>query len=1440
MLVVSLVVVAVAGAIIFAVHYFQANSLAYALAERAESLQKKDPPDFAGAANYLHRFLQMRPDDVEKRVELAKIYHKAADTPAKKIRSLELQFRAIAATKDAAVETSLRTTAIEILLELRRFDEAEKESKELLEADSDSAVGLRFLALSAFGVYQTTSKLDQRSDELEESLKDALDANKDDIELAVLYANFIRKNDITRAEEADDLVEEAAQVAISTAPGKAYLAHYYYLKQHYSLSVASEKLFAAETSAPDDLAVRLALGEYYLELGKSGSSESESHLHSALKYFQLILDENDPSNEFAHLGKGEVFLQKGDTKAAVKHWKTGSRILNDESFLLSTRLTDGLIAIGDLEAAETELKSVQQFVKRTGPLLSPNNRLELERSVEFLTAVLRGKQGRWVESAGLLTRVAQSPVAVTGDDLQVKAFTRLGEAYAQLQQLDRSIGAFEILVELNSDDPATRFALARILLQANRTKEAVKELQRTIELEPLAEARMLLAQAHLQLQSQRPPSQRDWDKLDEIIIELKASYSELARPWRADILATNASILKVKDGVAEVEELEQELSAIKSKEDKFDTPEFLRNLMFVYQRANRTDDAERVLQRYLQSSEDEVQKVVAQATFDIRRNEIEKAKEAYRNILPKLEGRPRSAILNRLAQLTDSNSEQGLRALHEEFPEDLDLVVRLAESALVRPNSGKEAIRWEQELKNREGASGPNWRYCRVRRLLNQARGKDDAMFREAVSLFRELANSRPQWPKTHILKGLIAEKQGLKADAVTAYRRAIELGDQRVDIRFHLFRMLTSLERFEEAQEVVQELGTDVAYSAPLTTLALTNLLNDNQTSRAEELAAAAVLQRPTDLEAYIWQGQVLLLAKKPEDAERVLTHAATNVAPSDVRAWQALIAFYIDRKRFEDAEKAINKAVDKANFLKAGDKEFYLAQWYESIGKTEKARESFKSAGKLSSEKSKVLFRHARFEISQRKMDDAESLLRAGLQIDAKDRNAVRGLATILSLKGTQESWDEIDNLLRSNEEDLDYKLDKRLLAILLARRGKFEYLDQAAEILEELIAGNDAVVGDKLLLGAVYVKQSRRPSLSDEVRREMVDAADAIYSALASKPDADPTHIRVYVNFLLENNQNEKAAEYVKTLQQGSLADLALEIRWLVDNDDRKEAKKRIAEFAEQRLAESTSDAQKSSICKSVAALYAANDFVPEAEQWYRKLIEFDPKGYVYLAPFLARNSKVDEAITIGLNEARNDTTEFSAIFLASLLTMPGASSSSVESSEKVLADAMDQFGDKSPNLLLAVANMHAANHQNAKAIELYHRVLELQPENGMAMNNLATMLAENPATRADAIEWIDNAIKSLGPRAELYDTKGMVLVHMGDTSEAVSMFEYAITFNEPDPRYHFHLAIAYFRLERLEESKTQLDKALAMNLEGQILTAEDTAFLKMLQNGLNEQK
>ena len=107
-------------------------------------------------------------------------------------------------------------------------------------------------------------------------------------------------------------------------------------------------------------------------------------------------------------------------------------------------------------------------------------------------------------------------------------------------------------------------------------------------------------------------------------------------------------------------------------------------------------------------------------------------------------------------------------------------------------------------------------------------------------------------------------------------------------------------------------------------------------------------------------------------------------------------------------------------------------------------------------------------------------------------------------------------------------------------------------------------------------------------------------------------------------------------------------------------------------------------------------------------------------------------------------------------------------------------------------LLLAQERAASGQSTDAKAEYEAMIEANPDNGIALNNLAWMYAEEGDPRA--VEYAERAVALLPESGNVADTLGWALYKSGENSRAIEVLRGAVEMTPADPTIRYHLALA----------------------------------------------
>lgn len=119
------------------------------------------------------------------------------------------------------------------------------------------------------------------------------------------------------------------------------------------------------------------------------------------------------------------------------------------------------------------------------------------------------------------------------------------------------------------------------------------------------------------------------------------------------------------------------------------------------------------------------------------------------------------------------------------------------------------------------------------------------------------------------------------------------------------------------------------------------------------------------------------------------------------------------------------------------------------------------------------------------------------------------------------------------------------------------------------------------------------------------------------------------------------------------------------------------------------------------------------------------------------------------------------------------------------------------------------------QTAAAQREYESVLTLDPDNYVALNNLAFLLAHGAGTLDRAFELAQRAWSSQPEGGDVLDTIGWIQLKRNDPGKAIAAFNKALQAKPSDPTYHYHLAMAFTQKGDNAQAIRELRTALSLD-------------------------
>ena len=127
---------------------------------------------------------------------------------------------------------------------------------------------------------------------------------------------------------------------------------------------------------------------------------------------------------------------------------------------------------------------------------------------------------------------------------------------------------------------------------------------------------------------------------------------------------------------------------------------------------------------------------------------------------------------------------------------------------------------------------------------------------------------------------------------------------------------------------------------------------------------------------------------------------------------------------------------------------------------------------------------------------------------------------------------------------------------------------------------------------------------------------------------------------------------------------------------------------------------------------------------------------------------------------------------------------------------------------------LASIYERQNDVEKAKVHYQEALKIDPNFGVAANNLAWILCENGGNMDQALSLAQIARQKLPEIPNVADTLGWIYYKKKVYSMAISQLKECIEKSPDNPSYHYHLGMAYFMNGEKDKAKEMLSKAITI--------------------------
>ena len=1370
------------GGAVYGLHRYQLyrNATAFLTKARAE----RESGKIADAITYYQQFLGLNPNDAEARAELADIYRSIGNFEGEYLQ-LEQALRL------DGTSISLKKAMVKSAMTLGRNADARGWlEKDLLPVEPDNAelhwlMGLCANQLNDFDLARS-------------SFEKAVSLDPKDPKFAGAYATFL--SDRVNQREAGEgvmghLVAQAPDSSLALLTRAQWLFSQSMklantrdntLRQTY-LATAWEDLSKAHQLAPEDVTVLLVWGEV-----ANAARRTEEFRPIAMQ----AMKEN-PGVPELYTSLAQIEIRAGKPDEALLILREGYRLLAG-SFDLAFNLAQLELQSGNLEAGKAIYEDLLKRQIDNAPM-------------RLLEARVLASDGEWRKAADVLER--SRALFDRTKDLLKQVDILLSVCYRNLGNPDQEMEALRRGV---SADPMWEFAresLAGALVRSGRIREAIAELTQLVN-QPTPSVTSVLLLARLQFIDGlgRNLSGSGWDPLRQVLQALAAI------PEAKDDLVILQAELDVVEG-----DKEKARADIESRIAESPTvPALYQALISLDVRNEDWDSVDKLIQQAASKLGDSPTIRLERARYLVRRY----GKEVSLEELDKL-----SVPDPSWSEADQNQLAAGFAATFltlEDYARSKVLAEKVASSSAGKTNLSVHLLLFElafrsEDLEGMQASlarvqtiegSGPLWRFGEAMRLCVQAvqeKSNDasliDPLYDRALEQLAEAVVLRPNWSRIPRLKAEIFERRKRTDLAVQNYLEAIRLGEQSPQVVSRAILLLFEKGRYVEADEVVRKLQEQkTPFSSELTRVASQVSLELENFDRALSLANEWALQSDQQ-EDHVWLAQILSISGNTEKASQEF-EIAIGKDPTNPSPWIAFIQMLARNGKGAEAEQLVTRA---AEAIRKEDRDDALAQAYQSLKNFDKAKEYYDLALEARGESASLRRRYAEFYLNQNDPAKAESslqfLVTGGDSVPEEDRSwARRSLALLSGLRGGDENVQRAKDLLGENKKsEVDPLADDRVLAAILANQAKQENQLEAIRIMERVARESPKFSRiDNFLLADLYKRSGEWAKYTRTMR-----------SVLANGGAEDAETVQSYAQSLVDHGDLEEGQlwfDRLKALAPQELSTATIEAQLYFQSKDYD----RLAKLIESRGKSSDGlgwGAELSELSLRRLASEGNRALLPRFEKlyddfWTAFALESERNRFVF-ACSLCRRGKVEESIEQlkGMSLTADQLNDWVQSGLQ-------ASAFDDEKIPQVIAfvQAAIPSGNTSPLPFVALGDLWSWVRNGREASVAYQAALKLDPNQLIALNNLAMVNAMTGGDLELSNRSVDQAMKLIGETEFLLDTRGLVHLAAKRYAEAEVDFRKSMQL-VPRGDKNFHLAQALLGLGRREDAKSEFAKAVA---------------------------
>lgn len=1141
-----------------------------------------------------------------------------------------------------------------------------------------------------------------------------------------------------------------------------------------------------------DTAIRLRLAELLIEAEDIDSARA--HLDA--------IEKSDPANQMLWQVRARLALKSNQAQAMKDAADRGLESLSAQPW-------DFLPVAAELYIRSGHIKQAQDCVDRLSKKeISP-------AATEYLEGIIADKEGRYHDAAKYLYRAIQLDSRNPAVRLELAdILSRLGDKQSAIQQL-------RMLVSEHPDFIGAKLSLARLLSESGNWDEASELARSVAQVQPKdTNAAMVYIQSEIQILAQNR-TDKDSPLWQEIETKLAQIEAQAENKFPIHLLQFQVAVLRSRFDVAG--------KLLESLGEKYPSrPELVMAQIELLTAQNQIDQAMAKLSGAVREFPESVSVTAYFATLLAEKDQRQQSEQVLRDALNRFKdpaARRQTGLL--LADFYDRWDQQDKRyetldSLIRENPEDIILYSQILKcrKTIDTPDLAQKMI---DKIKSLEGESGYRWRYEQAKLwFMDGDNGRFNTRYPQCVSMLKANLLSNPEDQSSRMLLAATYERAGELQLAISTYLEALDRAPRNMQIIVSTVAALYKANEYDRVDKILRQATRERLFHPELERLQLQSYLRRGQLSSAGAILENLLRNDPNN-ESICLSLTLLKIRQNEFDDAWVLLNKLKAQKPDSIPITAAEIECSVRQNKPQEALQICDNLIGRINTSSA----YVLrARTFSVLGQVDKAIADLDYAMSKNPDDVEALVLRSDIYGAMGQSDKAiadiqkaMTLSDENLQIQMRAISLFLNSPDPLKVHQGREILNRVSPLYPDNMELRLYK------ARYLLAEGTAPSITEAQALLTKITEERPKMSQAWAMLAEISFMFKQTTKTADIILRGLVHQPnDPTLLMLKAQMEAKSSPLLAIPTLLSLLDRNPDDVEVIIRLSDTYLS--------------AGEASKAVS-LLKSKLASpiSAADHRKLNIILAVA-LYKNGDKT-QAQNQFDALIKAIPDNP---APLLAQVRLCQEdglwdVVIDKVTQWYQGNPDDTAVILVITrnLAMDGREGAG-QAAETILRTILR----KEPSQTAAAGDLAMLLQMKGRweqAAQLYREILAVQPDNLVAINNLAWILCENQQQYEQALTLAQQGIdKAPTDYVDLIDTRGTIYYRMGQYEKAAQDFSQCLKlYPDGTPSLvlsHFHLAKTLIGLGRKDESVKFLNQTLQLNRDFGGLNEADLAEARRL--------